>query len=57
MDILSAFLKVANVVIIDMDLDGNEVSRVVESDKIDRLDLPKEGVDIRCDKTKVYNYI
>lgn len=57
MDILSAFLKVSNVVIIDMDLGGNEKSRVVERDAIDKLDLPKEGTYIRCDKTKAYNYL
>lgn len=43
MDIKSAFLNVINVIIIDMDLDGNEESRVVESGAIDKLDLPKEG--------------
>lgn len=56
-DIASAFLKVPSVIVIDMDLKGIENSHIIESDKIDRLDLPKEGTYIRCDKEKAKNYL
>ena len=36
---------------------GNENSFETETDKIDRLDLPKKGTFIRCDKEKAQNYL
>lgn len=56
-DISSAFLLTQYIIVIDMDLEGNESSSIIERDNIDRLDLPKEGTYIRCDKTKAKNYL
>ena len=40
-----------------MDLQGNENSCIIENVRIDRLDLPKEGTYIRCDKENARNYL
>lgn len=56
-DIASVFLSASHVIAINMDLQGNESSAVIERDQIDRLDLPKEGTYIRCDKQKAANYL
>lgn len=56
-DITSAFLKVPKVIIITMDLEGNESNYVIDINKIDRLDLPKEGTFIRTDKERAKNYL
>ena len=56
-DIASAFLITPNIIAINMDLHGHESSCIIEKDKIDRLDLPKEGTYIRCDKEKAKNYL
>lgn len=56
-DIASAFLINPSVIAIDMDLQGHENSCIIENDKIDRLDLPKEGTYIRCDKEKAKDYL
>ena len=56
-DIASAFLMTTKIITIDMDLQGNENSCIIENVRIDRLDLPKEGTYIRCDKEKARNYL
>lgn len=56
-DIASAFLTSSNIIAIDMDIRGNESSCVIENEEIDRLDLPKEGTYLRCDKEKAKNYL
>lgn len=56
-DIASVFLIKPNIIAIDMDLEGKESSCIIEKDKIDRLDLPKEGTYIRCDKEKAKCYL
>lgn len=56
-DIASLFLASPNVIAVEMDLQGHERSYVIERDKIDRLDLPKEGTYIRCDKESARNYV
>lgn len=56
-DIASAILSAPKVIVIDMDLHGHESSCIIERDKIDRLDLPKEGTYIRCNKEKAQNYL
>lgn len=56
-DIAAAFLTTPSVISIDMDLHGNETSCIIKRNSIDRLDLPKEGIYIRCDKTKAQNYL
>lgn len=56
-DIASAFLTSSNIIAITMDIRGNESSCVIENEKIDRLDLPKEGTYLRCDKEKAKNYL
>lgn len=57
MDIVSVFLASKKAIVINMDLQGNENSFETETDKIDRLDLPKKGTFIRCDKEKAQNYL
>lgn len=56
-DIASLFLASPSIIAVDMDLQGYESSYVIERDKIDRLDLPKEGTYIRCDKESARNYL
>ncbi|WP_337552839.1 DUF6575 domain-containing protein [Anaerotignum faecicola] len=56
-DIASVFLSSPNIIAIDMDMEGKEKSCIIEKDKIDRLDLPKEGTYIRCDVDKAKNYL
>ena len=56
-DIASAFLMTTKIITIDMDLQGNKNSCIIENVRIDRLDLPKEGTYIRCDKEKARNYL
>lgn len=56
-DVASAFLTSSNIIAINMDIQGNESSCVIENEKIDRLDLPKEGTYLRCDKEKARNYL
>ena len=57
MDIASAFLLKDEIIIIDMDLQGNEKSYVIKSDEIDRLDLPKDGIYIKDNKEDARNYL
>lgn len=56
-DIVSAFLISKEAIVINMDLQGNESSFQIDIDKVDRLDLPKEGTFIRCDKEKAQDYL
>ena len=56
-DIASVFLSGPRIIAIEMDLQGNESSSLIENNKIDRLDLPKEGTCIRCNKEKARNYL
>lgn len=57
MDIASAFLLKDKVIIINMNLQGDESSYIIASDEIDRLDLPKEGTYIRDNKEDAKNYL
>ena len=56
-DIVSAFLYARKATIVTMDLQGNENSFNMDMNKIDRLDLPKDGVFVKCDKEKAENYL
>ncbi len=56
-DIVSAFFKSSRIITIIMDLYGNESSFITDINKIDRLDLPKEGTFIKCNKTKAEDYL
>lgn len=56
-DITSVFLNSKSVIIICMDIEGNENSFEVDIEKVDRMDLPKEGTFIRCDKENAQNYL
>ena len=56
-DIASAFLRTPNVIAIDMDMQGQEESCIIETDQIVRLDLPKEGTYLRCDREKAKEYL
>lgn len=56
-DIASAFLSQEKAIQIRMDLQGCEKSSVIDTAKMDRLDLPKEGTLVRCDKEKAREYL
>lgn len=56
-DIASVFLSSSNIITINMNVQGNESSCVIENEKVDRLDLPKKGTYLRCDKEKARNYL
>ena len=57
MDIASAFLSQEKAIRIRMDLQGCEKSSVIDTAKMDRMDLPKEGTLVRCDKEKAREYL
>ena len=57
MDIASVFLSRKKGWKIIMDIYGNEKSESIQMKDIDRLDLPKEGTYIRCDKEKAEMYL
>ena len=57
MDIASVFLSRKKGWKIIMDICGNEKSGSIQMKDIDRLDLPKEGTYIRCDKEKAEMYL
>ena len=56
-DIASAFLSSPQIIVVDMDLQGEEHSREIDYGQVDRLDLPQEGTYIRCDKRKARDYL
>lgn len=56
-DIYSAFFVEDNLIIVTMDIQGNEKSTIIKTSDIDELDLPKKNVYIKCDKDKALNYI
>lgn len=56
-DIASAFLSAPNIFAIDMDLEGNEKSRIIDKNRIDRLDFPKEGTYVKCNKEQARIYL
>ena len=56
-DVATAFLMTSDVIVIDMDLQGNETSHLVKRDDIDELDLPEKGTYIRCNKEKAMDYL
>lgn len=57
MDIASIFLSASHIIAIDMDLQGNETSSIINNGQIDRLDIPREGTYVRCNKEKARNYL
>lgn len=56
-DIASVFLKEKELIVIDMDIQGNEKSYIEESKSIDRLDLPADDTYLRCDIQSAENYL
>lgn len=56
-DIASVFLKCASVTSVVMDRHGNESSHIIGAEELDRLDLPKEGTFLRCDKERAQDYL
>lgn len=56
-EIATAFLRAKNLIIYTMDLDGKEESMVANANKIDRLDLPREGTYLRCNKEEARLYL
>ena len=56
-DIASMFLSAPYIIAIDMDLKGNETSSIINNGQIDRLDIPREGTYVKCNKAKARNYL
>lgn len=56
-DIASAFFLHQKVVIINMDLQGNESNSETEVSELDELDLPKRGTFVKCNTEEAYNYL
>lgn len=56
-DIASVFLSAANVIAIDMDMNGEEKSSFISQNEIDRLDLPEEGTYLKCNTVHALNYL
>lgn len=56
-DIASAFLTQEKLIKVNMDLEGNEKSQVIDRESINDLDIPKQGTFIHCDVVKARNYI
>lgn len=57
MDIATFYLKSKNIIIIDMDLEGNESSKIIDSNMIEKVDLPKDGIFIKCNNTDISEYL
>lgn len=56
-DIATAFLKMPDLIIVEMNLQGEEQSWIIETKVLDKLDLPKKGTYIKCNKEKALNYL
>lgn len=56
-DIAGVFLAAEEVIVITMDLEGNERSEIKKTDEMDRFDLPEEGLMIRCDEESARIYL
>lgn len=56
-DIATLFSNSEKVVIIDMDLQGKETCKFIDSKNIDRIDLPEDGIFLRCNKTDISEYL
>lgn len=56
-DVASAFLARSSMIAVDMDIHGKESSHRIAQDRIDRLDLPKAGTYLKCDKEKANQYL
>lgn len=56
-DIATVFLNSPQLIVVIMDLQGQEKSYILESGRVDRLDLPEEGAFLKCDKEKANTFI
>jgi hypothetical protein len=56
-DIATLFFNSEKAVIIDMDLKGKETCKLIDSKKIDRIDLPEDGIFLRCNNTDIKEYL
>lgn len=56
-DIASAFLMSSELYIVERNLEGKENCRLVNHDNIDRLDLPKENIFLKCNLSDAENYL
>lgn len=56
-DLVSAFRSAGWMIAAEMDLQGNERSEIVDAEEVDELDLPKEGLVLRCDKESARQYL
>lgn len=56
-DIATAFLNYPQLIIIKMDLNGNESSFMISTDCVDRLDLPEEGTFLQYNLDALQEYI
>lgn len=56
-DIMTAMRLQTNTYVVELSLSGEEKNYRIESEKMDLLDLPEEGVYLRCDKEDARNYL
>ena len=56
-DIASAFLMSSELYIVERNLEGKENCRLVNHDNIDRLNLPKENIFLKCNLSDAENYL
>lgn len=56
-DIASAFRSSDFLIVAEMDLQGQERTRIIDTESVDELDLPKEGLLLRCDKDAAHRYL
>ena len=57
LDVASVFLSAANIIAIDMDINGEEKSSFISQNEIDRLDLPEDGTYLKCNTVYALNYL
>lgn len=56
-DIATAICEPPRLIVITMDMEGKENSKIIATKEIDKLDLPKENTYLRCDRGQLSNYL
>lgn len=57
LDVMTAMCLQKNLYVVERELSGTETSYCIETRLVDMLDLPEEGVYLRCNKEKANNYL
>lgn len=57
MDMVTAICASHSLIQVFRDLKGNEISNVIKATEIDRLELPEDGVVLKCNMMNAVNYI